>query len=221
MLPDRFFVKDQISKKILLNGHLEGGLYKLSVQCSLPTSCHQLAALLSTLQNASLWHQRLGHSSFQLFVEFFLFVVLNLALLQSNFVIPVNWLKFIDFPFSLQCLELANLLNLSISNGFVLENASIYRTLVGALQYCTMTRPDISFTVNSLCQFFLAPSTLHMQAFKRLLRYLKGTDNLGILFTPSPASSVTCYTDADWASSPYDRRSTSGFCVFLGSNLIS
>lgn len=110
---------------------------------------------------------------------------------------------------------------LSIHDGQLLESPSEYRSLVGALQYCTLMRPDICYLVNKLCQFLHAPTTSHMQAVKRLLRYLKGTLHLGILFTPSPNIPITCYTDADWASCPDDRRSSSGFCTFLGPNLVS
>ncbi|XP_038882213.1 uncharacterized mitochondrial protein AtMg00810-like [Benincasa hispida] len=84
-----------------------------------------------------------------------------------------------------------------------------------------MTRPDISFNVNKLCQFMHASTFSHFQAAKRLLRYLKGTVNHGILLTKSYVLALTCYTNADWTSYLDDRRSTSGFYLFLGSNLIS
>lgn len=60
-----------------------------------------------------------------------------------------------------------------------------------------------------------------MQAVKRLIQYLKGTSKLGLSITPSPSTSIVCYTYVDWASCPDDRRSTSGFCAFFGSNLVS
>ncbi|XP_038885889.1 uncharacterized mitochondrial protein AtMg00810-like [Benincasa hispida] len=111
--------------------------------------------------------------------------------------------------------------SLSLTDGQSLDNPSEYRSLVGALQYCTLTRPNISFSVNKLCQFMHAPTTSHLQAAKRLIRHLKGTNNHGILLTKSPVLALTYYTDADWASCQNDRRSTNGFCVFLGSILIS
>lgn len=60
-----------------------------------------------------------------------------------------------------------------------------------------------------------------MMVVKHLLSYLQGTKHLGITITPSDYRSITCYTNADWASCPDDRRSTSGFCTFLSTNLIS
>lgn len=110
---------------------------------------------------------------------------------------------------------------LSLNDGELLPDPKEYRSLVGALQYCTLTRPDLSFVVNKVCQFLHAPTSVHWNAVKRILRYLKSTITLGISFTRSDHTSLVCYTDADWATCPDDRRSTSGYCVFLGNNLIS
>jgi|UniRef100_A0A2N9GHW7 hypothetical protein len=64
------------------------------------------------------------------------------------------------------------------------------------------------------------PSPAHLVAAKRILRYLKGTLDRGILFQPGPFA-LTAFTDADWAGDPCDRRSTSGIIVFLGNNPIT
>jgi histone deacetylase 1/2 len=101
------------------------------------------------------------------------------------------------------------------------EDATRYRSIVGALQYLTLTRPDISFSVNKVCQFLHAPTTAHWTAVKRILRYLKDTSNLGLRFNKSSSMLVSAFSDADWADCPDDRRSTGGFAVFLGPNLIS
>ncbi|RVX10653.1 Retrovirus-related Pol polyprotein from transposon TNT 1-94 [Vitis vinifera] len=110
---------------------------------------------------------------------------------------------------------------LSQSDGMSLSDPSEYRRTVGALQYVTLTRPDIAFAVNKACQFMAKPSDVHWMAVKRILRYLKGTIHLGLHFQPAASMELQGYSDADWASCPDDRRSTSGYCVFLGSNLIS
>jgi hypothetical protein len=102
----------------------------------------------------------------------------------------------------------------------LLSNPTPYRSLVGALQYATFTRPDITFAVNRVCQFMHKPSPAHLVAAKRILRYLKGTLDRGILFQPGPFA-LTAFTDADWAGDPCDRRSTSGIIVFLGNNPIT
>lgn len=105
-------------------------------------------------------------------------------------------------------------------SGELLANPTEYRSLVGALQYLTWTRPDISFAVNQICQFMHTPTVLHMQAAKRILRFLKGTIAHGLLFRKSSLH-LSAYSDADWAGCSYDRRSTGGSCVFLGTNLVS
>ncbi|KAM1830529.1 hypothetical protein ACFX13_020749 [Malus domestica] len=105
-------------------------------------------------------------------------------------------------------------------SGPFLSNPTEYRSIVGGLQYLTWTRPDISFAVNQICQFMHAPRDQHMQAAKRILRYLKGTISEGLWFRKG-APNLTAFSDADWAGCLFDRRSTSGYNIFLGSNLIS
>lgn len=112
---------------------------------------------------------------------------------------------------------------LSLHQGSLLgpHDATQYRSIVGALQYLTLTRPDIAFPVNKVCQFLHAPTTEHWSAVKRILRYLKSCTKLGLKICKSISMLVSAYSDADWAGCVDDRRSTGGFAVFLGSNLIS
>ncbi|CAH9106732.1 unnamed protein product [Cuscuta europaea] len=94
--------------------------------------------------------------------------------------------------------------------------------MVGALQYLTMTRPDITYVVHLVSQFMHAPHTSHMLVVKRISRYLQGTISHGLHLQPSThPHSVLAYSDADWAVCPDTSRSTSGYAVFLGPNLIS
>ncbi|XP_020689411.1 uncharacterized protein LOC110104580 [Dendrobium catenatum] len=95
-----------------------------------------------------------------------------------------------------------------------------YRQLAGSLQYLTITRPDIAFATNQICQHMHDPQHIHLQTLKRLLRYIQGTITYGL---PLRRSNLTLqsYVDADWASDQTDRKSISGFCTFLGDNLIS
>jgi hypothetical protein len=109
---------------------------------------------------------------------------------------------------------------LSLHEGDLLSDPHGYRSLVGALHYLTFTRPDISFAVHQVCQYMAAPTTTHLSAAKRILRYIKGTLFHGIAFTPGPLT-LSVYSDADWAGDPDDRRSTSGLLVYLGSNPIT
>ncbi|KAH9805863.1 retrovirus-related pol polyprotein from transposon RE1 [Citrus sinensis] len=105
--------------------------------------------------------------------------------------------------------------------GCSFPNPSLYRSIIGSLQYLTLTRPDIAFTVNKLSQFLAAPTSLHWQACKRVLRYLQSTAHFGLQFFKSGSPSLIAYSDADWGSDPDDRRSVGGYCVYLGSNLVS
>jgi hypothetical protein len=101
------------------------------------------------------------------------------------------------------------------------EEATRYRSIVGGLQYLTLTRPDVSFAVNKVCQFLHAPTDLHMAAVKRILHYLHGTLNIGLKFHSASSLKPSVFYDADWAGCPNDRRSTSGFAMYLGANLVS
>lgn len=96
-----------------------------------------------------------------------------------------------------------------------------YRRLVGKLNYLTITRPDISFAVSVVSQFLNSPCDSHWEAVVRILRYIKGSPGRGLVYTDRGHSDIIAYTDADWAGSPADRRSTSGFCILFGGNLVS
>ncbi|XP_028051179.1 uncharacterized protein LOC114255829 [Camellia sinensis] len=99
-------------------------------------------------------------------------------------------------------------------------NPAVYRSLVGGLQYLTITRPDLAFAVNQACQYMHNPSQAHFALVKRLLRFVKGSLQCGLTFS-SGAFDLHVFSDAVWAGSPCDRRSTFDFCIFLGSNLVS
>ncbi|KAI3694502.1 hypothetical protein L1987_77468 [Smallanthus sonchifolius] len=115
---------------------------------------------------------------------------------------------------------------LSATSGTPLDpttTATLFRSLAGALQYLTFTRPDIAYAVQQVCMHMHlhTPHDAHMHALKRILRYIKGTLTMGLHMSPSLPVTLTAYTDADWAGCPDTRRSTSGYCVFLGDNLLS
>jgi hypothetical protein len=96
-----------------------------------------------------------------------------------------------------------------------------FRSLAGALQYLTFTRPDIAYAVQQICLHMHDPREPHLAALKRILRYVCGTLHLGLLLRPSAQTELVVYSDADWAGCPDTRRSTSGFAVFLGDSLVS
>ncbi|XP_043700193.1 uncharacterized mitochondrial protein AtMg00810-like [Telopea speciosissima] len=111
--------------------------------------------------------------------------------------------------------------NLTKNNGDLFPDPTLYRSIVGALHYLTLTRPDIAYSVNKVCQFMHSPTTEHWAAVKCLLRYIKDTLDHGIHLRVSQSILLNVYTDADWVGCPDDRRSTSGFCIYLGDNVIS
>ncbi|XP_019054291.1 PREDICTED: uncharacterized protein LOC109115085 [Nelumbo nucifera] len=101
-----------------------------------------------------------------------------------------------------------------------LKDPTTYRSLVGALQYVTLIRPNITFPVNQACQHLQQLTEAHLTTVKRIFQYLKGTISSRLFFKPGPIQ-LSTYCDADWASCPLDHMSTNGFCVFLGPNPIS
>jgi hypothetical protein len=111
--------------------------------------------------------------------------------------------------------------SLSKFDGVSLTDPTLYRSTVGALQYLALTRPDIAFSVNKCAQFMHAPRDTHWTAVKRILRYLKFSISHGLLIRPCPSFRLAAFSDADWAGCPDDRKSTSGYCTFLGPNLLS
>ena len=97
----------------------------------------------------------------------------------------------------------------------------MFQRLVGKLIYLSHTRPDIAYAVSVISQFMHNPKEVHLQAAHRILQYLKGNPGKGILFKRNGGLVLEAYTDADYAGSLVDRRSTSGYCTFLGGNLVT
>lgn len=93
--------------------------------------------------------------------------------------------------------------------------------MVGRLIYLSHTRPDIPFAVSLVSQFMHAPGPEHQEAIFRILRCLKGSPGKGLLYKDRGHLQVESYTDVFWAGSITNRRSTSGYCTFVGGNLVS
>lgn len=102
-------------------------------------------------------------------------------------------------------------------------DATLFRSLVGALHYLTFTRPDIAFSVSKISQYLHRPTQTHLVAAKRILRYLLQNPSAGLLFRrcSSDFFKLNAFSDSDWAGDSADRRSTTGFVLFLGANPIS
>lgn len=101
------------------------------------------------------------------------------------------------------------------------SNPTYFCSLAGKLQYLTLTRPDIQFAVNVVCQKMHKPTVADFHLLKRVLRYVKGTLEMGLTLESDTNSQVRAYCDNDWAGCHDTRRSTGGFCTFMGTNLIS
>lgn len=98
--------------------------------------------------------------------------------------------------------------------------AFAYRIVVTTL-YLTLTRPDISYIVNLLCQFMQCLTSIHWSGVKRVLWYIAGTSTLDLRISTKSSLNLVGFSDADWARCPLTRWTTSGLFIFLGSNCIS
>ncbi|XP_058745985.1 uncharacterized mitochondrial protein AtMg00810-like [Vicia villosa] len=99
--------------------------------------------------------------------------------------------------------------------GSVPVDTGRYQRLVGKLIYLSHTRPDIAFSVSVVSQFMYSLYEEHLEAVYRILRYLKGKPGKGLHFKKTSERNVSIFTDADWAGSVTDRRSTSGYCTYV------
>ena len=102
-----------------------------------------------------------------------------------------------------------------------LSNPSLYKSLVGSLVYLIVTRPDISYAVHQVSQYLSAPQLTHYVVVLRIFRYLKGTFFHGLFYSTQSALVLHIFSDADWAGDLTDCRSTTSYCFFLSSSLIS
>ncbi|GKC98723.1 uncharacterized mitochondrial protein-like protein [Tanacetum coccineum] len=97
----------------------------------------------------------------------------------------------------------------------------MYRSMIGSLMYLTSSRPNIMFVVCACAKYQVNPKVPHLHAVKRIFRYLKGQQKLGLWYPKDSPFDLVAYTDSDYAGASLDRKSTTGGCQFLGSRLIS
>ncbi|GKC09703.1 putative ribonuclease H-like domain-containing protein, partial [Tanacetum coccineum] len=97
----------------------------------------------------------------------------------------------------------------------------LYRSMIGSLMYLTASRPDIMYAVCVCSRFQVTPKTSHLNAVKRIFKYLKGKPNLGLWYPRESPFDLEAFSDSDYGGSNLDRKSTTGGCQFLGQRLIS
>ncbi|GJW56699.1 putative ribonuclease H-like domain-containing protein, partial [Tanacetum coccineum] len=97
----------------------------------------------------------------------------------------------------------------------------LYRSMIGSLMYLTASRPDIMYAVCVCLRFQVTPKTSHLNAVKRIFKYLKGKPNLGLWYPRESPFDLEAFSDSDYGGSNLDRKSTTGGCQFLGQRLIS
>lgn len=120
--------------------------------------------------------------------------------------------------------SLSTLVDVSLklfADGTPASDPTDFRSPTGALLYLTFTRPDISYAVQQVCLHMHDPWEPHLVALKRILCYVNKTLYMILLMQLSLQSDLVVYSDADWASCPDTHRSTSGYVVFLGDNIVS
>lgn len=109
---------------------------------------------------------------------------------------------------------------LSASDGTPIADPSTYRSITGALQYLTLTRPHLAYAVQQVCLFMHDPRESHLALVKRILCYIKATLDAVLHIGTSSPTFLTAYSDVVWAGCPDSRHSTYGYYVYLGDNLI-
>jgi hypothetical protein len=96
-----------------------------------------------------------------------------------------------------------------------------YQRLVGRLIYLSHTHLDIAYVVSVVSQFIRSPREPHIEAVYRILCYLKSSQGKELLFSQHDHLKIKAYTNANWAGSIIDQRSTSSYCTFVGDNLVT
>ena len=116
---------------------------------------------------------------------------------------------------------LASTTTLMLHDGTPTNNATQYQRIIGALQYLTLTRPGLSFSINKLSIFMHKPTSLHLPHLRRLLEYLKSTINFAIVIRKPHSFNMIAYTDANWGEIVDDNTLTLAYIIFFGGNPIS
>ncbi|KAI3747136.1 hypothetical protein L6452_09583 [Arctium lappa] len=205
------FLKKQGEDLILIQIYVED----IILGSTNPKFCKNFSKIMEALFEMSMMGERI----------FFL----GLQVKQSSDGIFINQLKYIDdilkkfnmTESSVMKTPMATdtLMDADLSGKYV--DPKTYCSMIGSLLYLTASRPDIMFATCFCARYQANPKEPHIIAVKRILRYLKGTLELGLWYPKDSGFDLTAYTDADYAGCKLDRKSTSGSCQFLGDKLVS
>ncbi|XP_074323327.1 secreted RxLR effector protein 161-like [Apium graveolens] len=122
--------------------------------------------------------------------------------------------KVVDTPLELNVIY-------SKTDGSPISDPTLYRSIVGSLVYLIVTHPDIAHAVQLVSQFVSDPRRLHLTAVHRIICYFRSTPTRGLFFSNTSPLDLRAFSDASYARCPDTRRSTTGYCIFLGSSLLS
>jgi hypothetical protein len=106
------------------------------------------------------------------------------------------------------------------TNGTIVDQ-NLFRSIIFSLLYITASRPNVMFSVFMCAWFQVSPREVHLKAAKIILRYLKHTPNIGLWYPKGAQFELIGYSDSDYVGCKVDRKSTSGYCQFLGRSLVS
>ena len=98
---------------------------------------------------------------------------------------------------------------------------TLYRSVIGSLLYLTARRPDIAFSIGVCARYQVAPKESHLTTVKQIIRYINGTLDYGLWYSKDSNACLAGYSNADWAGSVDDKKSTLGGCFYHGNNLVS
>jgi hypothetical protein len=184
----------------------------LTEEENLITECKKRLASNFEMKDLGLMHYYLGLEVWQSLERIFL----N----QGKYTVKI--LKIFDMlEFKSMNTPMEAKFKLLVDTSSELIDATLYKQIIGSLMYLINTRPYICFSMNTLSQFLVEPNHVHLLAAKHVMRYLKGTIDCGLSYDGDHDFTLSGYTDADWAGSVSDRKSTSGCCFSLGSSMIS
>ncbi|XP_070023074.1 secreted RxLR effector protein 161-like [Nicotiana sylvestris] len=158
-------------------------------------------------------------------LNFFLGLQVNQST-KGTFICPQKYIKELLKRFDMEASKvidtpIATATRLDMDEIGSLVNQTMYRGIIGSLLYLTASRPDIVFSVGLCARFQSNPKESHQKASKRILRYLKGTQDLVLYYPSSNSFNLIRYVNADYAGYLVDRKITSGMAHFLRSCLIS